>query len=401
MFRLAFTPLWAWAASPLALVALLVFAPDASAGPPGPWVFIPPPGSSTGAVPGSGASNNTTTVPKPFGPTASSKDAPKEDGMEVVRKATVVLERGKKAIALGVLLADRSFILTARSAVLSAPGDVDVRFPDSNTTTKAKLVHEDAAWDLALLVPQTAKGEEGARASDTDPLSTSVSFSSFVLLKTGKLQAQPANLLGRRDYLSPDGDTLKDALSIDNKALAIGTPIVDGNGGVVAIVGRACAPGSPKATIAGKGICMPQLFGTPLAQLKKFLKSAPLNPRPFAAILGISGAPDPLGVRVTDVRAGSAAAAAGLRASDDVVISVDGQVVRTIDELHEKIAKHSPGDVVTLLVARAGGIREAKVPLKDDDSVKSSSLPPTAYTPLPPLPPLPNIVIKPVPMGKK
>ncbi|GAC1552616.1 MAG: hypothetical protein NVS3B10_14720 [Polyangiales bacterium] len=208
-------------------------------------------------------------------------------------------------------------------------------------------------------------------------------------------------MLGRRDYLSPDGDTLKDALSVDNKALASGTPIVDGSGGVVAIVGRACAPGSPKASIAGKGMCIPQLFGAPLSQLKKFLKSAPLDPHPFAAILGISGGADPLGVRVPDVKPGSAAAAAGLKANDDVIISVEGQVVRTIDELHEKIAKHSPGDVITLLVARAGSVREAKVTLKDDDSAKSPTLPPTAYTPLPPLPPLPNIVIKPVPMGKK
>lgn len=379
------------------LVAALFVASPAPAGPPGPWVFIPPPGGTTT---GATTAVTTMTATGKSSSTSSTTSAPL-DGMERAKRATVVLERAKKPIALGVLLEGKPFILTARSPVVAGAGDVDVRFPESGYTTKARMVHEDAAWDLAILVMQTPpSGQLGVKASDVDPLSTTVSFSSFVLLKTGKVQSQPAQILGRRDFLSPEGDTLKDALSVDNKALAIGTPLVDASGGVVAMVARACAPGSPKVTIGGKGVCMPQLFGVALPQVKKFLKTAPADPHPFTAVLGVVGASDPMGVRVTDVRAGSAAFAAGIKANDDIIVSIDSQVVKTMEELNAKLDKHSPGDVVTLLVARAGAIREVKATLKDDESTKTPSLPPTAFTPLPPLPPLPSVVIKPVPMKK-
>ena len=387
--------------SPIVLAALLV-APNAPAGPPGPWVFIPPPGGTTSTT----AKTTTTVAPTT---TASATTVKAEDGMESVKKATVVIERNKKPIAIGVLLNEKSFILTARSAVVAGGGgDLEVRFPEQGFTTKAKLVHEDEAWDLAILVPQTTKGAEGAKAAETDPMSTSVTFSTFVLLKTGKLQAQATSVLGRRDFLSPEGDTLKDALSIDTKSLAIGTPLVDDHGGVVAMVGRACAPGSPKATIAGKGVCMPQLFGAPLPIIRKFLKSAPANVKPFSPFLGVVGSTDPLGVKITEVKAGSPAATAGLKAGEDTIVSIDGKVVRTIDELHEQVSKHSVGDVVTLLVAKAGSIREVKATLKSadgsDDSTggvgggtgtKSPPTPPTIA--LPPLPTIPTIVVKPQP----
>jgi hypothetical protein len=392
---------WAFGLSPLA--AVFFFASPAPAGPPGPWVFIPPPGSSTtstGATMSTTTAATTTATVGPKGTATSAVTPVAVDGMDRSKKATVVLERNKKPIALGILLEGKPFILTARSPIVAGTGDVDVKFPETNFTTKARMVHEDAAWDLAILVPQSAAGQIGAKASDVDPLSTTVSFSSFVLLKTGKVQPQGASILGRRDFLSPDGETLKDALSIDNKALAIGTPIVDGTGGVVAMITRACAPGSPKVTVAGKGVCMPQLFGVPLSQVKKFLKSAPPDPHPFTAVLGVNGATDPMGVRVTEVKPGSAAFAAGIKPNDDIIVSVDAQVVKSMDDLRERLDKHSPGDVITLLVARAGAIREVKCTLKDDSTVAAPSLPPTAYTPLPPLPPIPSVVIKPVPMKK-
>jgi S1-C subfamily serine protease len=391
--------------SPLMIAALLV-APQAPAGPPGPWVFIPAPGSTaaTGTVTTATATPTATLTGKPTATASgSATTATKDDGMERARKATVVIQRGKKPIALGILLSEKNFILTARSPLVAAgTGDLEVILPDSNTLTKAKLVHEDVEWDLALVVPQTTKGLEGAKPSDTDPLSTSVTFSTFVLLKTGKVQAQPTQVLGKRDFLSPEGETLKDALSIETKSLAIGTALVDGNGGVVAMVSRACAPGSPKVAVGGKGVCMPQLFGAPLAIVKKFLKSAPQNVKPFNAFLGVGGTADPLGVKVTDIKPGSPAAVAGLKANEDVIVAFDSAIVRTIDDLHEKVSKKAPGDVVTMLVAKAGVVREVKVTLKGADEAEPGSpttgtkLPPLATTPLP-FPPMPTIVIKPTP----
>jgi hypothetical protein len=380
---------WTLLAAPLAVTTLFLARP-APAGPPGPWVFIPAPsGSAPKAKP-------TTSAP------ATKSSAPPlpgvgvVDGMERARAATVVIERGKKPIALGIMLSEKNVILTARSPVVIGGGtnDLEVRFPDSNTTTKVKLHHEDESWDLALLVPISAKGAPtGATAADTDPMSPTQTFSTFVLLKTGKVQPQSTAVLGKRDYLAPDGEILKDALSIDPKNVAIGTPLVDSNGGVVAIIGRACAPGTGKA--GAKSACTPALFGATINQIRKFLKSSPpiKAPTPW---LGIVGLTDKTGVRIIQVQEGSPAAAAGLKAGDpasaDYVLAVDGALVKTSEELGEAVKKRAPGEEIKLLLARSGQVREVKVTLKssdDGDSGKGVTPPPSPMivVPLPPLPP--------------
>ncbi len=378
--------------TPLVLGALLV-ARNAPAGPPGPWVWIPPPGG-TASTPSSTAATSASA------PGASGAGAKPEDGLARTSRAIVVIERDKKPIALGVLLNERSVVLTARSPLLaSATGELEIRYPDIGAV-KAKLVHEDANWDLALVVPQSTKGIPGANASTADPLAPAATFHTFVLLKTGKTQPQATPVLGKRDYLSPEGQTLKDALTLDPaKAIAIGGPLVDANGGVVAVVTRACAPGAAPAAGA-KTTCVPALFGVPLSQVRAFLKSAPASARAPSAWLGVVGLGEALGVRVVAVDAGSPAATAGLKAGDplsaDTIIAVDGELTRTADALNDAIKRHSPGDVVSLLVANAGKIREVKVTLKGtDDAVATPPSPkPTAAPPSPsvitlPLPPLP------------
>ncbi len=381
--------------SPVVIGALLV-AKDAPAGPPGPWVWIPPPGSTTSPT-------ATVAATSASGATTSSAGAKGPEGFDRTHHAIVVIERDKRPIALGVLLNERSVVLTARSPIAaSTGGDLEIRYPDIGTV-KAKMVHEDAAWDLALVVPQSTKGVAGANASASDPLAPAATFSTYVLLKTGKTQPQATPVLGKRDYLSPDGQTLKDALSLDPaKAIAIGGPLVDADGGVVALVTRACAPGG--APVAGaKSMCTPTLFGVPLAQVRSFLKSAPASARAPSAWLGAVGLTEPLGVRVVSVEPGSPAAAAGIKPGDpltaDVIVAVDGDLTRTADALSDKIRRHSPGDVVSLLLANAGHIREVKVTLKGTDDASATPPPPkptATATPAPsiitlPLPPIPSI----------
>jgi hypothetical protein len=376
--------------APLALAALAVARP-APAGPPGPWVFIPAPTGSTPAKPKPSASAPTGKTPLPGAPATVTVD-----GMERARLATVVIERGKKPIALGIMLSEKNVILTARSPIVIGGGkdDLEVRFPETNQTTKVKLHHEDEPWDLALLVPYSSKGTEGAKAADTDPTSPMQTFSTFVLFKTGKVQPQATPVLGRRDYLSPDGEILKDALSIDPKNVAIGTPLVDSNGGVVGVIGRACAPGTGKP--GSKSTCTPALFGTTIKQIRSFLKSSPVikAPTPWLGIVGIT---DKIGVRVIQVQEGSPAKAAGMAAGDpasaDYVLAVDGALIKSSEELSDAVKKRAPGEELKLLVARAGQVREVKVTLKSADEGESAGKGAPVPTPTPsivvPLPPLP------------
>jgi S1-C subfamily serine protease len=139
----------------------------------------------------------------------------------------------------------------------------------------------------------------------------------------------------------------------------------------------------------------------PLSQVRAFLKSAPASARAPSAWLGVVGLTEALGVRIVAVDAGSPAATAGLKAGDaasaDTIVAVDAEVTRTADALNDAIRRHSPGDVVTLLVANGGKIRDVKVTLKGSDDASSTPPAPKPTTtatgspsvitlPLPPLP---------------
>jgi hypothetical protein len=363
--------------------------------PPGPWVFIPPPAASAPSKSSAAAASASAATAKP------------EDPFDAARRAVCVIERDHKPIALGVLLSEKGVVLTARSPIALGGGasDIEVRFPEggpggTSVSSKVKLVHEDEAWDLALLMPLSSRGEASMRPSESDPLSPTASFSTFVLLKNGKIASQSTGILGRRDYLSPEGEMLKDALSIDPKNVAIGTALVDATGGMIGVVGRACAPGTGKGASATKPVpCAPALFGAGLPALRRFLKSAPpiKMPTPW---LGIVGANDKLlGVKIIEVTTGSPAALAGLRGWSDAgpgdgILAVDGQLVRTLEELSAAIRKHAVGDEVHLLATRGGMVRDVKVVLRSEDDPnpddKKSAPPivaPSTITPLPPLPP--------------
>jgi S1-C subfamily serine protease len=69
--------------------------------------------------------------------------------------------------------------------------------------------------------------------------------------------------------------------------------------------------------------------------------------------LGVEGADADGGARVTKVVAGSPAAQAGLT-NDDVIAAVDGTKVVSMSALRVTLRGHHAGDVITLIVSRAG-----------------------------------------------
>lgn len=70
------------------------------------------------------------------------------------------------------------------------------------------------------------------------------------------------------------------------------------------------------------------------------------------------------GVKFDDVRAGSPAAKAGLKAGD-VLIKFDGQTVKNLYEFTYQLSGKRPGDTVVVVVQRAGQEVEAKVTLAE------------------------------------
>ncbi|MEJ6981289.1 trypsin-like peptidase domain-containing protein [Pedobacter sp. P351] len=76
------------------------------------------------------------------------------------------------------------------------------------------------------------------------------------------------------------------------------------------------------------------------------------------------------GVYITDVKPGGAAASAGLMPGD-VIQQLNGQQVHSSAEFSERIARHRPGDKITLSYLRNGKVNQATAALKGEESLSA------------------------------
>lgn len=322
---------------------------------------------------------------KPAGKPDAAKDA--KDVEDRALRGVVSIERSGQSIALGAVLAGDGRILTALSP-LGHGNDLEARFADGSTV-KVKLGHHDRTWDLALLVPQAGKWREGLTASSKDPVRKEATIRSFSHTK-GKLAAVPLMLRAHKTLLGGDDKPLEDAIELGSRVnpSELGAPIVDEEGGVVAVLARGCAP-SDKG-----GPCTPVAFGAPIAPVKSFLRSVPQNATAPAAWLGIQGVAEQTawakGVRVLVVHSDSPADEAHLKAGDrsvgDMILAVDGTPVSTPEELAEVVRAHAVGEKVPLTLLGQGKYRTVTVTLRPAPAARPAAPAPSAHpAELPPL----------------
>jgi serine protease Do len=292
---------------------------------------------------------------------------------EHLRRGVVAVEHNGVPLAIGTVLGGDGRVVTALSA-LGGAESVDVRYADG-TAVHAKVSETDTGLDLALLVPRSSKWTEGLSASEADPTGALLRAMLPSTLKGGGFGPAVAGVKGLAEAHSRDGQMLADLLDVDLKGAPIaGAPLLDANGGVVAVLVRACKGAAAGDGPAGVNGCVPVVLGAPVTALRSFLShapSAPPAPAPPAAPapwLGIRGEPETAGsvrgVRVTAVAPSSPAEKAGLKASSDVIVAVDGKPVDTPERLAEAIGKHAPGDSVKVLVFSGDKFREPSVALR-------------------------------------
>ena len=199
---------------------------------------------------------------------ATAKDSKKDASPEEhVPRGVVVVERAGQALALGAALSGDGRILTALSPLASG-NDLDVRFADG-TVVRVKLGHHDRIWDLALLVPQAGKWSEGLLASSRDPVRPDAAIRAFSLGRN-KVLATPIVLRARRTLLGGDDKPIENAIEIGSRVSPtyLGSPLLDEDGRVVAVLGRGCAPNDNRP-------CTPVAFGIPVAAIRTFLQTVP------------------------------------------------------------------------------------------------------------------------------
>lgn len=78
------------------------------------------------------------------------------------------------------------------------------------------------------------------------------------------------------------------------------------------------------------------------------------------------------GVFITDIRSGSAAAAAGLKAGD-IIQRLDSTQIFSSTEFSEQIARHRPGDKISITYSRNGKNNTTSVRLKEEQDIKSNA----------------------------
>lgn len=283
-----------------------------------------------------------------------------------LRRGIVQIEQGGRPMAVGTVLSKDGRVLTSLSG-LGAVESPEIRYAD-NTVVKAKLGHEDKAWDLALLVPQSGAWLEGLVPTNTDP--SGLELLAF-LPKAGKLAVSSVDLKGRTDARTKEGAPLARALDLDFKGSPSvpGAPLLDPSGKVVGVLVRACKDVGPTSAETRENAerskaaapCSPITIGAPVSALRGFLMKTPAEAVRPAPWLGLGGAPsepgEVKGVRIVGVAPGSPADKAGLTslgAPPDIIVAVDGQPVETPEQLAEIVAKRTVGQTVKLLVFGRG-----------------------------------------------
>jgi S1-C subfamily serine protease len=260
----------------------------------------------------------------------------------------------------GFVIAPDGFIVTNHHVVERAQ-IVAVVFTDGRELS-ARVVGGDPSTDLALLrVPEGGLSaveighSENLRVGQlVIAMGNPLGFQSSV--STGVVSALGRNLRGQSGRLIENVIQTDVALNPGNS----GGPLVDSRGRVVGV--------NTAMIRMAQGLC----FAVPSATMTWVVGELMTGGRVHRAVMGIVGQTRPVNRRVqrefnlphasaveimSMVEKGPAQKA-GLR-ERDVIVSMDGQGISTIDDLQRVLSRVAPGQPLTVTVIRNGGHRHA------------------------------------------
>jgi S1-C subfamily serine protease len=292
---------------------------------------------------------------------ASSLDLSERSDAGVASAAAFVIDRE------GRLLTNAHAVTGATDIRVTLPGD---------RTVPARVLGKDEETDLALLgvepdgldLHPLELGSSRAVQIGDPTVSIGNPYGSDRTLTTGVVAAK------QRRLTAPSGFSVDNVIQTDG-VLSPGTaggPLLDASGRVIGVNSQieADAPHSG----AGLG------FAVPIDTAKALIPSLQAHRSVTHAYLGIrSGeAPEALvslgsgkaGVRVREVDPDGPAARAGILgdgsvAGGDVLLSVDGQPVRSMADVDDVLSRHRPGDGIPVELWRDGARLTVQVQLSE------------------------------------
>jgi S1-C subfamily serine protease len=286
--------------------------------------------------------------------------------------------QAQQALGSGFVIDKDGHIVTNYHVVQGA-SRVEVSFSNQDTV-KATIVGTDPSTDLAVLrvdapakalTPLTLANSDAVRVGDP-VVAIGNPFGLERTVTAGIVSAL------QREVRSPNNYTIDHVIQTD-------APINSGNSGgpLIDAQGRVIGVNSQIETANGGGGNVGIGFAVPSNTVKSIVAQLLVDgrvDRPFLGVTlqdvspGVAGAlrlPADKGVLVGAVKPGSPAAKAGLKGGTtqvvvagetyqlggDMIVSIDGTPVASVDTLREAIAAHKPGDTVRITVVHSDGTK--------------------------------------------
>ncbi len=266
---------------------------------------------------------------------------------------------GGEATGTGFVIDDEGHVVT-NDHVVSGASSVSVSFPDG-TQASARMVAADRSSDLALL-------QVDAPASELEPLALG-SSGDLVVGQDVYALGTPYGLEGTftagivsaldRTIQAPNGYTIDGAIQTDAAINSgnSGGPLLDAGGRVIGVTAQIESSNGGNVGIG---------YAIPIDLVKRVVSQLERGGAVAYAYLGVSVEPatvgDGHGAAIAEVRPGSPADEAGLRAGD-VVTSADGDPVDSPEDITSAVGARQPGDELELTIVRDGSEQTITVTL--------------------------------------